>query len=48
MTTPQHRPDDSVGDLLERSMKSAEPWMIDIRRDIHAHPERHRHHEDRA
>jgi amidohydrolase len=39
MTTPQHRPDDSVGDLLERSMKSAESWMIDLRRDIHAHPE---------
>jgi len=39
MTRPQHCPDDSVGDILERSMKSAEPWMIDIRRDIHAHPE---------
>jgi amidohydrolase len=39
MTTPQYRPDDSVAALLERSMKSAEPWMIDIRRDIHAHPE---------
>src|SRR6202043_3080979 len=24
---------------LERSMKSAESWMIDLRRDIHAYPE---------
>lgn len=39
MTTSQHRPDDSIAALLERSLKSAEPWMIDIRRDIHAHPE---------
>jgi len=39
MTTQQRRPDDSVADLLERSMKSAESWMIDLRRDIHANPE---------
>ena len=31
--------DDSVRELVERGMKSAEPWLIDIRRDIHAHPE---------
>ena len=26
-------------ELVERGMKSAEPWLIEIRRDIHAHPE---------
>jgi amidohydrolase len=37
MNSAQHP--DSVHDLLEESMKSAESWMIDLRRDIHAHPE---------
>lgn len=31
--------EDPIRDMIEQGMKRLEPWMIDIRRDIHAHPE---------
>lgn len=31
--------EDPIRDMIVHGMMRAEPWMIDIRRDIHAHPE---------
>jgi amidohydrolase len=39
MITEVENPEGSFREIIERSMKNAESWMIGIRRDIHAHPE---------